>query len=224
MRDAKATGEHVVVEPGLYPFLSYQEEMDRAAGTPWKFTWTLAPSSPDSRGLPTGPFILLTEYPFHYFPGFAGDEARFGGVSEGLRSLSQGRFLNGLASRDVPLPVRGWWLPEVVPGTEEKFMWGGREAEVLVPPVPPGTGLVVDCIPYRGPAPLELLVDGAPALTIAGNAPREVRTLDARLFPPGKTTRLVFRRAEAQVNRRSGVGDGEGDREGDGCVGFGHGW
>ena len=197
VRDAKGTGETVVVEPGLFPFLSYQDEMDRAAGAPWKFPWTLAPSSPDSRSLPTGTYILLTEYPFHYFPGFAADEARFGGVSDALRRLSQGRFLNGLAARDVPLPVRGWWLPEVVPDTGEKFMWGGKEAEVLVPPLPAGSGLVVDCIPYGGPAPLELLVDGAPALAVPGDAPRATRTLDPRLFPENKTTRLVFRRAEA---------------------------
>ena len=197
VRASKEASEELVVEPGLYPFLSYQAELDRAAGGFWWFKWHLAPSSPDSRGLPAGPYILVTEYPFHYFAGLSGQEQRFAGVSDGLRSLTQGRFLNGLVAGDVPLPVRGWWLPEVVPGTAEKFIWGGKEAEVLVPPLHPGAGLFVDVVPYPGPAPLELLVDGATALTVPGDAPRAMRAIDARFFKPGRTSRLVFRRAEA---------------------------
>jgi hypothetical protein len=197
VRVSKQTGDELVVEPGLYPFLSYQEELDRSAGRAWQFKWHLAPSSPDSRSLPGGPYVLATEYPFHYFGSLSGNEKRFAIVSEELRPLTQGRFLNALEARDVALPVRGWWLPEAVPGTAEKFMWGGREAEILVPPLPPGAGLLVDVVPYPGPAPLELLVDGAPALTLAGNAPRAPHALDARLFLPGRTNRLVFRRAEA---------------------------
>ena len=60
------------------------------------------------------------------------------------------------SSRDAALPVRGWWLPEVAEGLG-KFMWGGREAELLVPPLPGGRRRSsVDVVPYPGPAPLEL--------------------------------------------------------------------
>ena len=197
VRSAKESGGDLVVEPGLYPFLSYQEEVNRSAGRAWKFTWYLAPASPDSKSLPTGGYVLATEYPFHYFASLTRQEERFAIASEELRPLTQGRFLNALAGRDVALPVRGWWLPEVAPGTAEKFMWGGREAEFLVPPLPEGAALIVDAVPYPGPAPLEILVDGAPALTLAGDAPRSTHALDAGLFRPGRTSRLVFRRAEA---------------------------
>ena len=203
VRDAKATGEALVVEPGLYPFLSYREELDRAAGHPWSFRWYLAPSSPDAKALPDGAYALITDYPFHYFPALGPGE-RFPTVSDRLRPLTQGRFLNVLAARDVPLPVRGWWLPEVVPGTGRKFEWGGAGAEFLVPPLPPGDGLAVDLVPYPGPAALELVVDGVVALTVPGDAPRATHVIAAGFFRPGRTSRLVFRRAEAYV---PGAGD-----------------
>jgi hypothetical protein len=197
VRVSKQTGEELVIEPGLYPFLSYQEELDRSAGRAWKFAWHLAPASPDSRSLPAGPYVLATEYPFHYFGSLSGREQRFGIVSEALRPLTQGRFLNAIEATDVALPIRGWWLPEAGPRTAEKFMWGGPDAEVLVPPLPPGARLLVDVVPYPGNAPLELLVDGAPALTLAGDSPRAPHEIDARFFHPGRTSHLVFRRAEA---------------------------
>ncbi len=203
VRDAKATGEALVVEPGLYPFLSYREELDRAAGHPWSFRWYLAPSSPDAKALPDGPFALVTDYPFHYFPALGPGE-RFPTVSDRLRPLTQGRFLNVLAARNVPLPVRGWWLPERPPGTREKFMWGGRDAEFLIPPLPPGAGLAVDLAPYPGPAPLELLLDGRLALTVPGTAVRATCVVPSHFFTPGRTSRLVFGRAKAYV---PGAGD-----------------
>jgi hypothetical protein len=199
---AGRTGFDVVVEPGLYPFLSYREQLDRRAGHPWRFRWYLAPASPDAKGLPKGPYILVTDYPFHYFDSLIGRERHFAGVSDDLRPLTQGRFLNALAAADVPLPLRGWWLPELVPSSRAKFAWGGREAELLVPPLPPGNSLAVELAPYSGPAPLELLVDNVPALTVPGDAPRAVHLLPARLFPPGRTSRLLFRRAEAYVPGR----------------------
>ncbi len=195
--DAKETGEGLVVEPGLYPFLSYREELDRAAGHPWTFKWYLAPASPDAKTLPTGPYILLTDYPFHYFQSLSGPSERSPTVSDRLLPLTQGRFLNVLVARDVPLPVRGWWLPERPPGASEKFVWGGRDAEFLIPPLPPGAGLAVDFVPYPGPAPLAVVIDGSVALTVPGDAPRARHEIGGTFFPAGHTSRLVFRRAEA---------------------------
>ncbi|MDD5563764.1 MAG: hypothetical protein PHQ91_08610 [Thermoanaerobaculaceae bacterium] len=197
VRAARATGDALVVEPGLYPFLSYREQLDRVAGRPWAFKWYLAPASPDSKTLPTGPYVLLTDYPFHYFSSLSGQSERFPTVSDRLLPLTQGRFLNVLVARDVPLPVRGWWLPERPPGASGKFMWGGRDAELLIPPLPPGAGLALDFVPYPGPAPLDVVIDGSVALTVPGNAPRAAREIGAGFFPAGRTARLVFRRAEA---------------------------
>ncbi len=199
--EAKRTGEALVVEPGLYPFLSYREELDRAAGRPWTFKWYLAPASPDAKALPTGPYVLLTDYPFHYFGSLSGRSERFPTVSDRLRPLTQGRFLNVMVGRDVPLPVRGWWLPERPPGAPEKFMWGGRDAEFLIPPLPPGAGLALDFVPFPGPAPLDVVIDGTVALTVPGDARRALREIGAGFFPPGRTSRLVFRRADAYLAR-----------------------
>ena len=193
---AKEHGLDIVVEPGLFPFLSYLDELDRARGQAWKFDWYLAPASPDAKDLPTRPFVLLTEYPFHYFPSLTASSESFGGVSAALQPLTQGRFLKALVATDVVLPVRGWWLPELPPGTSEKFEWGGSNAELLVPPLPPGQVLGVDLFPYPGPAPVVITVDNAVGLTVPGNAPRTIVALDQRLFVAGRCSRVVFRRSE----------------------------
>jgi hypothetical protein len=197
--DADRTAVDLVVEPGLYPFLSYQEQLDRRAGRPWRFRWYLAPSSPDSKELPSGRYLLVTNYPFHYFGPLDGEMLRFPTVSERLRPLTQGRFVNVAIFPDPALPVRGWWLPEVVPGTGEKFMWGGPETEMLVPPLPAGKALALDVVPYPGPAPLDVVVNGAVALVLPGDAPRAVRALGPRFFSGERTNRVGFRRAEGYV-------------------------
>jgi hypothetical protein len=199
VRAAGESGRELVVEPGLYPFLSYREELDRAAGRPWRFEWYLAPASPDSKRLPGGAYVLVTDYPFHYFAGLSGPGERFAGVSDRLRPLTQGRFLNTLVAWNVPLPVRGWWLPELPAGATEKFMWGRPDAELLIPPLPAGAGLALDCAPYPGPAPLAIVLDGSVVSTVPGDAPRAAREIAADHFPPGRTSRLVFRRAEGYV-------------------------
>jgi hypothetical protein len=196
--EANQTGADLVVEPGLYPFLSYQEELDRRGGRPWKFRWSLAPSSPDSSELPSGPYLLVTDYPFHYFGSLDGGKTSFPTISERLLPLTQGRFLNVALFRNAALPLRGWWLPEVAEGLG-KFMWGGPDAELLVPPLPAGKALALDFVPYRGAAPLDVVVNATVALTVPGDAPRAARTLDPRLFSSERTNRASFRRAEGYV-------------------------
>jgi hypothetical protein len=195
---AKETGADLVVEPGLYPFLSYQEKLDTTAGRPWRFKWYLAPSSPDARGLPSGSYLLVTDYPFHYFGSLKGGATRFPTVSEGLLPLTQVRFLNVELLWNPVLPVRGWWLPEFERGLG-KFMWGGGLAELLVPGVPAGETLAIDFVPYSGPAPLEVEVNGIVALTVPGDTPRSTHTLDPRFFAAQRTNHVVFRRSEAYV-------------------------
>jgi hypothetical protein len=196
---AKRESLDIVIEPGLYPFLSYAEELDRYRGRPWRFEWFLAPASPDADELPTRPYLLVTEYPFHYFPALTGKSVRYGGVSPALLPLTQGRFLKAWVARDVVLPVRGWWLPELPPGTVHKFEWGGAETELLVPPLPAGEALAVDFFPYPGPAPVVVTVNGTTVMTVSGDSGRAWRALDRRAFPDGRTARVVLRRIEAYV-------------------------
>ena len=196
--EADRTAADLVVEPGLYPFLSYQEQLDSRAGRRWRFRWYLAPSSPDSKELPSGRYLLVTNYPFHYFGSLDGEVVQFPTVSERLRPLTQGRFLNVALLPNPVLPVRGWWLPEVAEGLG-KFMWGGSEAEMLVPPLPVGETLVLDVVPYPGPAPLHIVINGTVAATVPGDALRAVRALDPRFFSSERTNRMAFRRAEGYV-------------------------
>jgi hypothetical protein len=195
---AKRTGVEVVVEPGLHPFLSYREQLDRRAGEPWRFMYYLAPSSPDSRQLPAGRYLLLTEYPFHYFAPLLGGERRFPAVSQELRPLTQERFLNPAVFGSVPLPLSGWWLPEQ-PRGGEKFMWGGAGAELFLPSLPAGTALRLDIAPASGPSPLEVVVNGALAFSLPGDALRRRVWVEPGFFSATSANRLVFRRAQGYI-------------------------
>ncbi|HUK12977.1 MAG TPA: hypothetical protein VLW17_06710 [Thermoanaerobaculaceae bacterium] len=195
--EAKRDGFDVLVEPGLHPFLSYAEELDRSRGETWRFKWFLGPTSPDSRDLPGGPFILLTDYPFHYFPPLAGVAQRFDGVSDRLRELTPGRFLDTEVAPEEVVPVHGWWLPETSPESGDKFIWGTAGADLLVPTIAGGRDLAIDLVPYPGPAPLIVLVDGREAATVAGDARRGETLLGAAWFRDERAVRVTFRRAEA---------------------------
>jgi hypothetical protein len=199
---AKEQNLDIVVEPGLYPFLSFLDELDRRQGLGWKFDWYLAPASPDAKDLPTRRYLLLTEYPFHYFPALTGQSVSFAGVSAALAPLTQGRFLKALVATDVVLPVRGWWLPELPPGTSDKFMWGDADAEVLVPPLPRDQALGIDLFPYPGPAPITIKVENTVGMTVPGSAPRVLIVLDRRLFPDMHPSRVVFHRTETYAPGR----------------------
>jgi hypothetical protein len=201
VRAAKETGQQLVVEAGLYPFVSYQQQLDRRAGRPWRFTYVLAPSSPDSRALPTGTYLLLTDYPFHYGPPLFGGSKKFHRVSDRLRPLTQERFLVPEVAQNVPLPVRGWYLPELAAG--RWFRWGAPGAELLLPPVPAGTAVTLEIRPAPGPTPLKISVNGSPAAEAAEGGQRAV-WLPPRVLSTRVANRIVFDRAQAYV-----PGDGD---------------
>jgi hypothetical protein len=193
---ARRTGQELVVEPGLYPFVSYQEQLDRRAGRPWRFTYILAPSSPDSQALPRATFILVTDHPFHYLPPLFGESRTFHHVSEDLLPLTTGRFLTPEVAENVPLPVSGWYLPEMGRGGWSE--WGAPGAELLLPPLPEGTAVALEIRPARGTSPVQISVNG----TLAADAhPGGTRTVWLR--PPVLSTRaanmIVFDRAQAYV-------------------------
>jgi len=196
VRTANGTGQELVVEPGLWPFLSYQEQLDRRAGREWRLTYELAPSSPDARALPRGSYVLVTDHPFDYGPPLFGGVRWFHRVSDALRPLTQDRFLLPEVAQNVPLPVRGWYPPERDEGGA--FRWGAPGAELHLPPVPDGTWVGVDLAPASGPSPLGLLVNGRAAAVVPGLG-RRIVWLASGALSSHEPNRVVFARAQAYV-------------------------
>ncbi len=196
VRTANGTGQELVVEPGLWPFLSYQEQLDRRAGRVWRLTYDLAPSSPDARTLPTGTYVLVTDHPFDYGPPLFGGARWFHRVSDALRPLTQDRFLLPEVAQNVPLPVRGWYPPER--GEEGPFRWGAPGAELHLPPVPEGTWVGVDLAPAAAPSPLGLLVNGR-AVAVVPEPGRRIVWLAPAALSAREPNRIVFVRAQAYV-------------------------
>ncbi len=182
----------LVVEPGLFPFLSYLAHRERAAGREWAFRAFLAPSSPDSRDLPRRRYLLVTDLPANYLPAPWERRWNFAEVSRDLRPLTSGRFLDVAVVEGAMVPITGWWPAERSGG--EAFMWGGAQAEMLLPPMAPDAPLAVDLMPARGDAPMTVAVNGADVAVIPGDASRGSFPLSPALFSPNAANRLVIRR------------------------------
>jgi len=195
---AKTVGHELVVEPGLYPFLSYLEELDRARGAPWTFTYVLSPGSPDAKGLPHGPYLLVTDYPLHYGGPLWGGARDFAGVSDALRPLTQGRFLKARVVQNVPLPLAGWWLPEEAPDGA-LFRWGSPGASLLLPPLPPGTAVEIRLEPAKGKSTLVVAVNRRDVAEVAGDAGEQRIWIAPSAFAHDAVNRLTFERAESFV-------------------------
>lgn len=195
---ANALGGGLVVEPGLYPFVSYLEELDRSRGAPWRFSHVLAPESPDAGELPKAGYVLVTDYPLHYGAPVVGGVRDFAGVSKALRPLTQGRFLHACVERGVPLPLSGWWLPEEA-RDRTLFRWGRPGAALLLPPLPPGTAVEIHLEPAPGQTPLVITVNGREVATVAGDAGEQRVWLAPGTLSGDTASRLTFERAAAFV-------------------------
>jgi hypothetical protein len=195
-RDAATrTGDDIVVEPGLYPFLSYLEESDEARGRPWAPNVFLAPGSPNADAFPKGNYLVVTDFPSRYLVPTWGRPRRWDAVSSDLVPLTQGRFLDAAVIAGPPLAVSGWWFPET-PGNGERFMWGEPEARLLLPPLPEGATLVLDLLPARGPAPLTVRVNGADVGLVPGNAPRTDLGVQGEILHANSRNEIIFLRRE----------------------------
>jgi len=183
----------LVVEPGLFPFLSYLAHREQAAGRGWTFQAFLAPSSPEARDLPPRRYLLVTDQPRQYLPTPWERRWVWSGVSRQLRPLTSGRFLDAAVVEGAMVPVTGWWPAEG--SGSEAFMWVGPLAEVLLPPLALEAPLALDLLVARGEAPLAVLVNGVDVATIPGDAPRLPVPLHPALFSPTNTNRLALRRA-----------------------------
>lgn len=192
--DAARRRLELVVEPGLYPFLSYLEENERRRGAPWSFDYHLAPSSPDAQTAPQGPYLLVTDFPHRYLDPPLGRTLHFGGVTAALRPLTQQRFLKAAVIEGAPLPLSGWWAPET--GRDgERFMWGAPGASLLLPPYPRGTAVQVDLCPSRGPAPVALVVNSKKVEEIPGELQRRRTWIEPGMLSATRTNTIRFERA-----------------------------
>lgn len=199
---AARDGYDLVVEPGLFPFLSYLAHSERAAGREWPFQAYLAPSSPDSRGLPRRRYLLVTDLPASYLPAPWERRWTWGDVSGDLRPLTSGRFLDASVVEGAIVPVRDWWPAER--SGAEAFMWGGAQAELLLPPLALDAPLALDLLPARGDAPLAVRLNDADVAVIPGDAPRLSLPLNQAMFSASAANRLV-------VQRERGYPPGGGD-------------
>lgn len=186
----------LVVEPGLHPFLSYLQEVERRRGRVWEFKVHLAFSSPDAKSLPRGPYLLVTDYPTQYFGTLTGPQRWFGEVSEQLVPFTQRRFLRCWVAANPPLPLDGWYLAEES-RTLGRLRWGGPGARLLLPPMPPATGLSLVVAAARGDAPLPVAVGGQVIRELDGRAPRTAVRLDPSLLSSEHPTLVTFPRTQA---------------------------
>jgi hypothetical protein len=193
---ANRAGYELVVEPGLAPFTSYLQEVDKDRGRPWRIKTHLAPTPSAARTLPTSRYLVVTDRPERYLPPILGRTWRYSGQSVELEPLTQGRFHPSAVIENATLPVTGW---QIVARDERNvpFVWGGTQASVLLPPLPAGTGVAMEVEPTAGPSALELLTNGRSALVLSGRSGRQLVHLPAGALIPERANLLAFTRPEA---------------------------
>jgi hypothetical protein len=200
---ANRSGYDLVVEPGLAPFTSYLQEVDKDHGRPWRAKTHLAPTPSTVKTLPTTRYLVVTDKPDRYLPPITGRSWLFAGQSVELGPLTQGRFHRALVLENPTLPVSGW---QTVFRDERKvpFVWGGTQARLLLPPFPAGTSVALEVEPTPGATSVELQVNGVTAAVFAGSAGRRTIWLSPGALVPGRTNELAFTRPEGYPQRVGG--------------------
>ncbi len=187
----------VVVEPGLYPFVSYQWLLYGGGVEPQRPRLVLSTWAPEPWTVQVERhYVVATDCPERYLKPLAVRELRFGGVSRELEPLTQRRFLEAAVLVDPPLAVGTWW-PVENDAREERFMWGSSDAGLVLPPLPAGTWVRLVLLPARGPAPLEIGVDGKPLVSVDGFAGRRVVWVPPQRLEGGHPHHLSLRRDAA---------------------------
>lgn len=196
---ARSQGWAVVVDPEVHPFASYRWHVLESEGNlvpPLE----LSPRAPEGWAGVDRPWVVAAVHPHLYLPSLSGRERAYGGVSPWLERLSQQRFLTASVIENPPLPVGQWWSRAALEdGTP--FMWAGPEAELWLPPVPPGTVLGLDLKPAAGDTDVVVSLDGHDGVQIEGHSGRRMvwfqrradegdlpvifRLSRARGYPPG---------------------------------------
>ena len=200
---ANRSGYDLVVEPGLAPFTTYLQDVDRARGRPWRARTHLAPTPTTLKSLPTARYLLVSDRPERYLPPPIGRSWRFSGQSTELTPLTQGRFQRAVVLEDPVLPVAGWQTTQ----RDERqvaSVIGGTQARLLLPPLPRGSGVAMEVEPTPGAAALELQVNGVTTTVLAGSAGRRTIWLPPGALAPERTNELSFTRPEAYPQRAGG--------------------
>jgi hypothetical protein len=110
-----------------------------------------------------------------------------------LRPLTQDRFLEAWVIEQPPLPLDGWWPGEQTPDGR-RFMWGAAGAELLLPPIAPGSKLGFALRPAPGAKPLAITLDGRTVAAIDGHAAERRLWIDIDSTRPLRPTRMTFDR------------------------------
>ncbi len=197
-----ASGQTVVLEPELYPFASYLWHLEdrRGRSNP---RWVLSPWDPGGWSGADGPWVLATVHRHLYPDPLLGRELYWGGVSKGLRPLTQDRFLEAWVIEDAPLPLSGWW-PAERDSSGRVFMWGGVETVMLLPPMAEDSMLGIALRPAPGRAPVVIEIDGVEIARVADQGDEQRRWFKIPATVVGRVSELRLTRAEPF---RPGIGD-----------------
>ena len=199
---ANRDGYDLLLEPGIAPFVSYLQELDKRSGRPWTAQVYGAPTPSSVKTLPKGRYLLVTDRPERYLQTI-GKTWSFTLQSQELTPLTQGRWQHVLVLEDPVLPIAGW---QTVVRDEKQlpFVWGGTQARLLLPPLPAGTSVAMEVEPTRGASALELQVNGRTAAVLSGTAGRRTIWVPAGALVPERTNELAFSRPEAYAPRPGG--------------------
>jgi len=193
--DALLSGRTVVLEPELHPYASYLWHLLEWRGEE-NPPWMLSPWDPGQWTGVDGPWVVATVHR-HLYPGpLRGKERHWGGVSDRLRPLTQNRFLNAWVIEDTPMPLSDWW-PAERESNGRKFMWGGVEAVMVLPPLGEDTQLGIALRPAPGPAPVVIEINGREMARVDGEAGEQRLWLRIPPAAVDKVAELRFTRAAA---------------------------
>lgn len=183
----------VVSEGGLYPFANYRWYLE-GGGWPAKMPeLVLSPWDPNFYGVPSRPWVVVTDHERWHLPPLWGHTIRWSGPSAELLPYTQGRFLDAAVIPNPPLLTGKWWAPEHSP-RGELFVWGSPHAGLALPPLPPWTRVILELRPAGGPAPLGILVDGTPRMELDGHAHRGAVWLEPGWLTDHGANRIEFAR------------------------------
>jgi hypothetical protein len=193
-REAAARDMAVVVESEMHLFASYLWLRGEARGKAMP-PRVLTPWNPEPWAGIDRPYLVATVHR-HFYPDSLGSvERRFDGVSERLYPLTQQRFLEAWTIVAPPLPLEGWWPVERLP-TGASFQWGAARCEMVLPPLPPHTGVAVQLQPAPGPAPLAVEANQTEVAELAGTPAPKWLWIGPQEWRVDGENRLRFVRSE----------------------------
>ena len=193
--DALLTDRTIVLEPELHPFASYLWHLSERRGEA-NPPWVLSPWDPGGWTGVDGAWVVATIHRHLYPDPLHGRERHWGGVSDSLRPLTQQRFLDAWAISDPALPLSGWYSGEREP-SGRRFMWGGVEGVMALPPLAEGAELGIALRPAPGPVPVVIAVDGLEVAQIEGEDGEQRMWLGVPAAAVGRVAELRFSRATA---------------------------